>query len=279
MRTVGQFSEALLEAIRRAGLDTVAGAFAYDSGSDMTVPWLGHRERRRVALTDADGCNHVLFMKRYGREPLTWRLQRWATYGRSGSPAEVELANIRSLHDAGIATIARAVGGSEPGRLGPRRSYILMAAVPGEALEQSFEPFLDTHGLDSEPVRRLTGALADLVRRFHRAGFVHRDLYTSHLYLDDATDEPSLHMIDVARVFTPHQRRFRWQVKDLAQLKYSAPRAWIDAYWDTFMTGYLAGLDRRRGRYERAVGVKADRIAHHDKHLRHRRGLESIESS
>ncbi len=271
MQTIGEFNKALIEAIGRAGLDTVDGAFSHTGDGDMTIPGLGHRQRWRMRLATGDGRECELFMKRYGREPLLWRLQRWWTYGRSGSPAEVELNNIRAAKAGGVSTIPAALGGSQKGLLGPKRSYILMTAVPGTALEQSLDPFLNHHGLDSDAVRQFTLDLATLVRKFHRGGFVHRDLYTSHIFLDDSPQGASLHLIDLARVFAPRLRRFRWRVKDLAQLKYSMPEPWVEKYWDSFLARYFDEQDTLRAKYERAIDRKVVLIARHDARLRARR--------
>ena len=49
-------------------------------------------------------------------------------------------------------------------------------------------------------------------------------------------------------------------MKDLAQLKYSMPAAWVGGHWGRFLWSYLgrtgAGLD---GRYARAIDAKAAR--------------------
>ena len=258
--------------LRRAGLDTVEGAFAYQRGVDMTVAHLGHRERWRLGVTDAGGGEHVLFMKRYHREPLAWRIQRWLTYGPGRGPARVELDNIHAAHAAGVAAIGQAVCGEEAGGLGVRRCYIVLSRVPGEALEQCFEPFLAANRDTPRRVAEFTDLLAGLVRRFHRAGYVHRDLYTSHVFLHERAGRIELRLIDLARMFRPRWRRFRWRVKDLAQLKFSMPAEWTDAYWETFLTAYLGPEGAAgRGRLERAVDRKAAFITRHDRRKRARR--------
>lgn len=253
-------------------LDTVERAFAYSDGTDMTIPGLGHRERWTLTLKDQDGCDHVVFMKRYGREPLKWVLRRWMTNGIGGSPASVEHDNIQACLAAGVAAIDQSHADHEMSGLIPLRSYIVLTKVPGEALEQCLEGFLERHSLDSETVARFTVDLASLVGRFHRAGFVHRDLYTSHVFLTENGDDFSMCLIDLARMFSPRWRRFRWYVKDLAQLKYSMPDAWIEKYWDMFMQHYLqndpAGL---AGKFNAAIDRKVSRIGRHDVKLQARR--------
>ena len=264
MMTAGNVDPLLVDAIRSAGLDTVEGAFAWSGGSNMTVSGLGHRERWSLTVTDAEGRDHLLFMKRYGPEPLACRWRRWLRHGFGGSPADVELAGIRAAHAAGIPTVEQAFAGGELTRFGAKRSYILLAAVPGEALEQCLEPFMDAHGLAGRQVVEFTRQLAWLVRRFHRAGLVHRDLYTSHVFMDTSGDELRLTMIDLARVFRPCWRRFRWRAKDLAQLKYSMPDRWLETYWAAFSEAYFQGTpDRVQARYQQAIDRKVRFIARH----------------
>ena len=101
--------------------------------------------------------------------------------------------------------------------------------------------------------------------RLHQSGYVHRDLYTSHIYMDSADGEMQLYLIDVARMFRPRCRVLRWRVKDLAQLKYSMPPAWVQGHWDAFLQDYLrrlgvTGGHRYAGRIERKVAMMRRRL-------------------
>jgi tRNA A-37 threonylcarbamoyl transferase component Bud32 len=129
--------------------------------------------------------------------------------------------------------------------------------VPGEALERCFDAYMAAH--DAAAVAGLTGRLAGMVRRFHQAGYVHRDLYASHVFLDASAGRDDLYLIDLARMFRPRVIRRRWCVKDLAQLKYSMPAAWVDAHWQPLLADYLAGVsDRRRRAWDGLVGRKVE---------------------
>ena len=103
----GDVPEALLAAIRRAGLDSVNGAFAYEGGADLSKPGLGHRRRTRIELSDGQGAAHVLYLKRYGPQTLGEALRRWWTHGRRRSPARIEFENIRSARLAGGVSLVR----------------------------------------------------------------------------------------------------------------------------------------------------------------------------
>ena len=247
------------ELLASAGLDTVDGAFAYGGGEDMVKPGLGTRRRTRIELTGPDGVARVLYLKRYGPERWGDRWKRFVTYGPS-SPASVEFENIRAVQRCGVSTMDALAFGHEMGFAGlaGRRSYLVVSSVPGDAIERCGSEFLVAHGADG--ARSLTDALARQIAALHGGGFVHRDLYAAHVFLHDSPEGVSLHLIDLARVFAPRWRKFRWRVKDLAQLKYSMPAAWVKNHWDEFLCLYLDICGGPRDRCFQAVDRKATSI-------------------
>jgi len=243
----------VVEALRQAGLDTVQGAFDCAEGRDLHKPGLGRRRRTELSVADRTGRSHRVYLKRYGPEPLSVWLRRRITTGRGGSPAVVEFENIRTLRELGIPTMHELLCGQERSD-GGGRSYLIVTAVPGDALERSLEGFLAE--ADATAVEEFTQRLAELVGRFHRAGYVHRDLYASHIFLDASRDQPDLYLIDLARMFAPRLRRFRWRVKDLAALKHSLPPEWTGPWWDSFLRRYVRIAGGRTERIDRAVDRK-----------------------
>jgi len=231
--------EGVLAAVRLAGLDSVDGAFAYEGGEDLNKPGLGHRRRTRLELRDGQGSAHVLYLKRYGPQAVGEAMRRWWTQGRRQSPARAEFENIRRARRAGVATMREVVCDEDPCLLRAMRSFVIVTSVPGEALERCFDAYLAGH--DASAVAGLTARLAGMVRSLHRAGYVHRDLYACHVFLDESAAPGELYLIDLARMFRPRLRKLRWFVKDLAQLKYSMPAAWTADYWPALLEGYLGG--------------------------------------
>ena len=106
-------------------------------------------------------------------------------------------------------------------------------------------------GLDA---RRVVIDVADLARRLHACGLVHKDLYLNHIFAGEEGGD--LTLIDLARVEKSRSQRLR--IKDLAALYVSArplvPRTLL-----------LRGLRRYGGdkRLARAVLRKAARMARH----------------
>ena len=178
----GDVPAALLDAVRRAGLDSVDGAFAYDGGADLVKPGLGHRRRTRIELPDADGNTHTLYLKRYAPTGAGEAIRRWLASGRRASPARIEFDNIRLARAAGVPTMAEVACGEDFCLLGARRSYLIVTAVPGDAMERCFDNYLATH--DEAAAAGLTLRLARMVRSLHAAGCAHRDLYAAHVFLD-----------------------------------------------------------------------------------------------
>jgi tRNA A-37 threonylcarbamoyl transferase component Bud32 len=266
---------ALLEALKRQGLDTLEGAFAFREGLDLFKGGLGQRRRTYLEVTDQSGRRHRLYLKRYGRERLAARLRRCFTYGCGLSAAEVEWRNIQAARAIGLPTMQAVIRAQEGECVGGGRSYIIVTAVAGDAMSRCGEDFILRRG--EQAAADLTDRLAGMVATLHGSGYAHRDLYAAHIFLDDRDGRPQLCLIDLARMFAPRWRAFRWRVKDLAQLKCSMPGAWTDRHWDDFLAAYLArcgGGNRRR--YNRAVDRKAASVIR--RHFRRQVRIRSDES-
>ena len=92
-----------------------------------------------------------------------------------------------------------------------------------------------------------------MIGELHRAGMAHRDFYTSHVFCHELEGGFDLYLIDLARVFRPRWRQWRWWAKDLAQLKSSLPAAWSEAYWPTILAAYERTCLRRLPQWAAAV--------------------------
>lgn len=156
--------------------------------------------------------------------------------------AEREWENHRTLMAAGFRVPQPAIGGV----LADGRGLFATVRLPG------LHPMDDVWAtLDR---RRAVRAAADLARRLHACGLVHKDLYLCHLFVAEGGDE--LTLIDLARLARTTSRRLR--VKDLAALVSSAKGLCSRA-------DLMRGLRRYGGdrRLARAVLAKAARLARH----------------
>jgi Ser/Thr protein kinase RdoA (MazF antagonist) len=180
--------------------------------------------------------------------------------------AGVEWAWLNRLAGEGVACPRPIAVGEELTGSRELRSALLIEAVPGQSLERWMSEWGEA---DRPMIRRLIGPTADLVGRFHERGYIHRDLYLSHLFFDpDATPERSLHLIDLTRVIRPRWGRLRWIVKDLAALNFSAP-AHLVSNTDRvrWLKRYLrvSKLDRSGRRLVYRVIGKTASIARHER--------------
>ena len=261
--------------LKREALDSVGGAFAYSGGERLDKPGLRHRERLRLGLTGGTGREVQWYLKRYGPPLEETGAQRCCGGAHDAghvSPAEAELTNIGLLKAAGVPTMRPVAFGSQKDMWGTVRSYLIVEAVPGDALERCFGEYFARHRDDAAAMAAFNAALVDLVAKLHGAGLAHRDLYASHVFLHEAPGGAELYLIDLARVFAPRWRRFRWRAKDLAQLRYSMPADWADIYWSDFLDQYLARLGGGRRRLAGAVNRKVAAMRRRSRGRRTHRG-------
>lgn len=79
--------------------------------------------------------------------------------------------------------------------------------------------------LEPSLLKRLIASLAESTRKMHLAGLNHRDCYICHFLLEKSTQEslkPVLYVIDLHRAQIRKKVPFRYLVKDLAGLYFSA---------------------------------------------------------
>ncbi|QJA06641.1 hypothetical protein FVE67_07475 [Thermosulfurimonas marina] len=124
--------------------------------------------------------------------------------------AEREWWAVKELSRRGFSVPEPVAFGLERG-LRPRRAFSLLSAAPGRRLEDLFRE-------EPEVALRLAWPLAAFAARFHALGFSHQDFYLCHLFFDGRR----FFLIDLQRLRQSEGLRFRWIIKDLAELFYSA---------------------------------------------------------
>lgn len=238
-------------------LDSVEGAFAFRGGERLTKPGLGRRERFRLLAPVAEGARQEWYLKRYLSRPWYQRLlgRAWPPY--AADPAETEYSNSLALAGADVPAAQAVAYGQQHTALGVVRSYAIFRGVGGKSLEKCMDQFLDRHIHQAGRIELFTLHLAAFAAKLHKAGFVHRDFYACHIFLSETPGGLELRLIDLARVFRPKWRKFRWRVKDLAQLRYSMPDAWVSGYWHRFLEEYLGdAAERKLPKYALAIERK-----------------------
>ncbi|MHC4848738.1 MAG: lipopolysaccharide kinase InaA family protein [Planctomycetota bacterium] len=156
--------------------------------------------------------------------------------------AEREWSNHQLLLGVGFRAPQPAVGGLLADGRALFSSVKLKGLYPMDEVWETLDP------------RLAVQAAADIARRLHAGGLVHKDLYLCHLFVPKGAHDVTL--IDLARVTRTTSRRLR--VKDLAALLHSAKQLCT-------RTQLWRGLKRYGGdkRLARSVLRKERRMARH----------------
>jgi len=273
-----RINEAFRPALEAAGLMTLGAIMDFQGGRPYRdVPG---RLTVRAELEEPGGGRRAVYLKRHTRVPCRTALRRTVSLGEAVSCAMAEARNIVRLSDVGIPTMRIVAVGEELTDGGRReRSCLLTEEVPGavqadDYCERTFGPDRSREAVAAK--RRLVRGLAYLARRFHTAGFTHRDFYLCHFLVRAAAgEEPVLHLIDLQRV---RRHRPGWGerrvVKDLAALLFSSMpsratliRSAVFTRTDRMRFARAYFETRRLGanhkRLIRQVVAKARRIARH----------------
>ncbi len=254
------------EFLRRHHLDSLVGLFEFSQGERLSKPGLDEwRQRWRLILPGGDKpC--VLYLKRYTNPPRREGRRIRRSKGTAFSLAGHEWSWIQALTAAGIPCPLGVAFGEEMKRGREVRSAMLTAQVLGKSLESCVKQW---DRADRPTVQTLIPTTAKLVAKLHAAGFIHRDLYLSHIFFDpSAPPDRSLCLIDLQRVLRPAWWFSRWVVKDLASMNYSTPDGLISRADRIRWLRYYLGVRRlgpvgKRLAY-RVVG-KTQRIAARDR--------------
>jgi heptose I phosphotransferase len=211
---------------------------------------LNDRENWRFELPHAQGARGVFLKRHHVRTCQSW-LRAKLRLGPGETPGRLEVENVDRLVDAGIDVMDVLAFGERLHSDGRMESFLLTHALEGYVelqhfLRRRFPPRdpCCIRSADAE-LDRLLGQLADIVRRFHQAGFNHRDLYCCHFFVrEPERGRFEIRMIDLQRVQHRQRARGRWLIKDLAQLAWSVPRDRVSCTQRlAFMRRYL-GIDR-----------------------------------
>lgn len=247
-------------------LDTLDRLFELSTGECLSKPGLNTwRERIRLTIRQ-DDRQHTLYLKRYRDPPAAARRELRRTGTGARSLAALEWTRMRQLTQDGIACVEPVAFGEELVGGRERRSAILAKAVPGRSLESCAAEW--THN-DRKTIRVVGRQVATIVAKFHSHGYIHRDLYLSHLFYDPSPDTADpVRLIDLQRILRNPRLFGRWVVKDLASLNYSVPaHLYSTADRLRWLKWYLGAskLDRSMKRLIHRIVGKTRRIARHDR--------------
>ena len=240
------------------------------------------RSRWRLQLDSGttDGQTTV-YIKRFDHPPVGARREVARSGSGARSLAGVEWNWTHRLMQDGIPCVTPVAIGEQFVGTREVRSVLITREVPGQSLEAWCRTWTPSDRRDWVPLIR---PLAHLIRRFHQAGYVHRDLYLSHLFYEARTGRhgtlspEAFCMIDLQRVRRPTLSVRRLVIKDLASLNYSTPNRLVSnndrLRWFRHYLG-VNRLDAPARRMLYLIVGKTGRIARHDARRNERLGPRS----
>jgi len=191
----------------------------------------------RISLTDPNGGERVLFLKRqedHVLRTLLHPLRGILTFVR-------EMKNILALQAAGVPALTP-VYFAQRNVDGKQRAVLVTAALDG------FVPMdeIDRSGLSRKSRQQLVQTVANVVSRLHAHKLVHNCLYPKHLFVRGGDDGFDVHLIDLEKA-RPTWCRDRAMFRDLDTLnRYST--GWTRSDRRRFLQSYLGDADARQWR-------------------------------
>jgi hypothetical protein len=252
-------------AFSEAGLTSIDAVFSFNGGRNLSKNNLAkHRARLQFEINKPPV---IVFLKRYDGPPISVQLRNWLAARGRVSCGVLDVKASSKLAAAGINTPKTLFYGEQRGVLFEKRSFVITKKIPNaESLERKLPDSFNKPGtVEKLRLRRsLIAELAAFVRKFHDTGYRHRDLYLSHVFYSDSGE---FYLIDLSRVFRPVVRCRRFQIKDIAQLYYSAPaKNFSSTDRLRFYINYT-GRNKPTGKdkaFIRKVVNKARRMARHE---------------
>jgi Lipopolysaccharide kinase (Kdo/WaaP) family len=257
-------------ALDKLGLTSLEAVFSFDAAKNLNKKNLASFRSRLQFDIDAPGSSQptTVFLKRYDAPPAMAQLRNWLAARGRKSCAMHEYASMSELTTAGIATPKPICCGEHWNVLFEKRSFIVTLKIPdAEAIERKLPGCFNVPATTENLKRRreFVVQLARFIKKFHETGYRHRDLYFSHIFYSDGD---GFFLIDLARAFRPVVLARRFQIKDLAQVYYSAPgRHFSRTDRLRFYLAYAgrSRLTHRDKGFLREVIAKAQRIARREK--------------
>ena len=197
----------------------------------------------------------VFLKKHHVRSWRSW-LRAKLGLGPGDTPGRVEARNARRLAANGVQVMELVAFGEKIRASGLVESFVLTEELEGYCQLDRFLPqrFPEAKSGPRDPeLLGLMGQLAGLVGRMHRAGFNHRDLYCCHFFIrEPSPGRFEIKLIDLQRVQLRRWFRWRWLVKDLAQLSWSVQNKLSCTQKMAFLRAYL-GVEKLRLRDKRFI--------------------------
>ena len=253
--------------LRSSGFTTFDSLMHFEGGT-VAKNLLRQRTTTRIELPNRES-REAFYIKRHGPSPWKEYLKPLLRMTRPILGARHEWEAMIRFHKLGIPTmIPVALGESR------RDSFVVTKSIEGcSKLSHWMQTYWQrTERADIHKTRQLIEDVARIARTMHSAGLHHQDFYLTHLLMPQGdaqpglhNDQPGIYVIDLGRVCCRKRLAWRWIVKDLAQLNYSADLV-THSDRQRFLKAYLGRPLRSEDRkFVRRILRKSEAIARHSR--------------
>ena len=206
-----------LPLLRANGLETFEQVMAL-AGGKVARDFPGRRTVR-LELRAPDGSLTGIYLKRYETDYVSvgqrfLRLIRWPG---AADEAFQEWQALQAVSAIGVPTATPIAVGQQRSGGAVTRSFLMTAEISG-----AVEGHVFMQALSPVERRQFLIRVAEMARRFHAAGLVHKDFYLGHVLAVRGAAGAEFFLIDLQRVVKPCYSRSRGVRKDLSALAYSA---------------------------------------------------------
>jgi heptosyltransferase-2 len=247
-----------IDCFKKLGLESMDDVFLFSKGKNLSKDNLA-AFRQRIVF-DTDSPKTTLFLKRYQNVPKLRQKRNWLARRKRVSMMDCDRRPAEDLRKLGINTPQTIAYGQQWQGLFEKRSFIITEKIPASA---SLEEKLPDYFLHQR--KNFIKNLAAFIRKFHKTGFRHRDLYLCHIFCNP---QSQFTLIDLNRAFKPRFFPGRYLTKDLAQLYYSAPgKTFTKSDRLRFFLAYLQKdkLSKEDKVLIKKIKSKAQKMAKHDR--------------
>jgi UDP-glucose:(heptosyl)LPS alpha-1,3-glucosyltransferase len=261
-----EIREAYRPQLQALGLDHFERVMAFRNGQRYKE----NQYRSVIRITGKDGPS--LYLKRHKRRPALREFLAPFFHGSLPlSSGRKEWLSALRLMALGIPTLEPVAWGERVRRLGlDQESFFMSTEIDGAERLESFLPKRYRPPLTEPEIgekRALIRQLASLAAGLHEARVHHRDLYLGHIFIrEDPPRGFQLFLIDLHRVEQRPRLSWRWRIKDLAALNFTAegmPLTRMDRLRFYKQYRRTARLDGREKAVIRAILRKAEQIGQH----------------
>ena len=196
---------------------------AFEEVSNISGTVVRHKEGRKTQRFEFAGA--VFYVKHHSGIGWGEYLKNLSQFKRPVIGARNEWEAINYLQQLNISTLTPVAFGEKGNNPARQESFLITKELTGVlSLAKYAESWPENPPSFVERLS-LIHAVADIAKTIHHAGINHRDLYICHFLLRlDEKDvrQPVLHLVDLHRAQIRKKVPYRWLVKDVASIYFSA---------------------------------------------------------